>query len=905
MEDPKSAGYTNKRQQKKKKLKEPDLTLNEQFFQAMFESHMAVMLLIDPVDGSIIDANKAAVNFYKYNREELQQMNIYDINLMAPDEVKAEWMKALRDERNYFEFPHKLANGEIRQVEVYSSAFIFQGKSILSSIIHDITEKKLAEETLIKTEEKFEAAFRSNPNAILLTDMESGIIYEANETFYSLTGLQKWEVLGKSTLKIDLYIDPDDRNQIINILKEKGSFKNRELKIRHRSGKIIHMLISAEVLSTLHGQTMITTMQDITERKLLEEKQKKEHDLLQIIFETVPAMISIYDPDISRVYLNSETEKITGWTRKDFEETNIMELVYPDPEYRQEVVAYMQSLEPGYKEIKMVCRDGSVKDTLWANVAMKDGRQIGIGIDITEHKKAQQELLQSRSIITAALESMTDAVYVSDTTGKIIEYNDAFFSFYRMNRKDSYLTEADKYHSLFDFYLPDGKPAAVNERPIPLALQGNKASGAEYLITRNSTGETWSGSYSFSPIYDADNIITGAVVVARDITDIKVAEQEKERLIQQLALEKEALAESEQKYRIMGEAIDYGVWATDAEGKVTYLSESFCNLVGKSFQDLKENGWHEHLIIEQSHEVMDLWMHSVKTGEPYEHEHQIKSKDGEIRYILARARPIRNNKGEITSWAGIHIDITERKKINQQLAEQNKNLTKINEVLEDFVHIAAHDLRSPIANLIQINELIATREDIESKMSMFGMLLPITQRLQRTVEGLLETVSLQTQDDDIIQNIRFSDVWNEVSEELKTEIENYTGEIRVDFKDAPKIRYVRMHLVSIMRNLVSNALKYSSGTTQPFIELSSRYQENFVLFTVADNGIGIDLEKENENLFKPFRRFTKKAEGTGLGLYIIKNIIEKNGGYIHLESQPNVGTTFHCYLKEYPEGNHA
>ncbi len=903
MEDSKSTGYTNKTHQKKHTLKEPELTLNEKFFHAMFESHMAVMLLIDPADGSILDANKAAVNFYKYSREELRQMNIHDINMMAPDDVKAEWMKALREERNYFVFPHKLANGEIRQVEVYSSAFVFHGKSILYSIIHDITEKKLAEETLQKTEEKFEAAFRLNPNAILLTDLESGKIHEANETFYNLTGMQKSEVLGKSTLEIDFYNDPDDRDRIINLIKEKGIFKNVELKIRHRSGKIMHMLVSAEVLSTLYGQTMLTTMQDITDRKLLEEKQKKEHDLLQIIFNTVPAMISIYDPEIKKIFLNSETEKITGWTKEEYEKTNIMELVYPDPEYRQKVAAYMLSLEPGFKDLKMVCKDGSVKDTLWANVAMKDGRQIGIGIDITEHKQAQEELLQSRSIITAALENMTDAVYVSDNKGKLIEYNDAFFSFYRINREDFHATEADNYYSLFELCLPDGTLAAPSECPIPLALKGNKASGAEYIIRRTSTGESWTGSYSYSPIYNADNVITGAVVVARDITNIKNAEKEKERLIKQLAWEKEALAESEQKYRIMGEALDYGVWATDSRGKVTYLSESFCNLVGKSFQELKEHGWYEHLVIEQSHEVMDLWMQSIRTGEPYEHEHQVKSKDGDLKYILARAEPIRNNKGEITSWAGIHLDITERKKINQQLAEQNKNLTRINEVLEDFVHIAAHDLRSPIANLIQINELIATREDLEDKMTMVGMLLPITQRLQRTVDGLLETVLLQTQEDDIVQKIRFSDVWKEVSEELKTEIEHYTGEIRVNFNDAPQIRFVKMHLVSIMRNLVSNALKYSSGIQQPFIQLSSQIHDNFVLFKVADNGIGIDLEKESENLFKPFRRFTKKAEGTGLGLYIIKNIIEKNGGYIHLDSLPNVGTTFHCYLKEYPEGN--
>jgi len=630
MKNPKSAGNITKLYQKKKSLTEPEPTVNEQFFHAMFESHMAVMLLIDPATGSILDANKAAINFYKYTREELQQLKIQDINMLQPEEIKAEWMKALMDERNYFEFPHKLANGQIRQVEVYSSAFQFQGKPILYSIIHDVTEKKLAEEALRKSEEKFERAFRSNPNIIILSELETGKIYEVNDTFYQLTGLTQTNVVGKSTLEVDFYIHPDDRNQMVELLKEKGSFKNRELKIRHHSGKVLHMLASSEVLFTSYGQTMITTFQDITERKILEEKQKKEHNLLQIIFDTVPAMISIYDPDISEVRLNREIEMVTGWTREDYERKNIMELAYPDPEYRQEVAAYMQSLEPGFRDIKMVCKDGTVKDTLWANVAMKDGRQIGIGIDITE-----------------------------------------------------------------------------------------------------------------------------------------------------------------------------------------------------------------------------------------------------------------------------------RKKINQQLAEQNKYLKRINEVLEDFVHIAAHDLRSPIANLIQINELISTREDTDSKMAMVGMLLPITRRLQRTVEGLLETVLLQTQEDDIVQNIRFNDVWEEVSEELKTEIENYSGEISVNFNDAPEIRYVKMHLVSIMRNLVSNAIKYSSGTQQPFIEISSKLQEGFVLFTVADNGIGIDLKKENENLFKPFRRFTKTAEGTGLGLYIIKNIIEKNGGYIHLESQPNIGTAFYCYLKEYNAGNHS
>src|SRR5690554_3841659 len=84
-------------------------TSGERFFQALFESHQAIMLLIDPLTGSIIDANQAAVNFYKYPKEELKKLKIQNINQLEPDKVRAEWMKALRDERNYFIFPHKLA----------------------------------------------------------------------------------------------------------------------------------------------------------------------------------------------------------------------------------------------------------------------------------------------------------------------------------------------------------------------------------------------------------------------------------------------------------------------------------------------------------------------------------------------------------------------------------------------------------------------------------------------------------------------------------------------------------------------------------------------------------------------------------------------------------------------------
>ncbi len=766
-----SEGYIRELEKENARLKKEVDRNNIHFFKTMLESHQAVMLLIDPVSGSILDVNEAAVRFYKYSRENLLQLNIQDINILAPELLKQETQKATSNEKNYFVFQHRLADNQIRWVEVYSSSFTFQDKSMLFSIIHDITERKRAEEEVRNNEEKFSSVFRSNPNSLVLSNLEDGVIFDVNETFLQLSGLSKDEVIGKSTLDLDLYISPKDRVKMVQMLKKKGSVRNLEMKIRNYSGKELNALVSSEILKTGSKKTIITTFQDISERVQLINELKNKHTLLQAIFDTVPAMISVYEPENNEININSEFERITGWTSNDIAKSSIMELVYPDPEYRKEVEEYMHSLQPGFKEITMTGKNRQPVETLWSYVELDDGRQVGIGIDIHERKKAQVELIKSRNQMEAAL--------------------------------------------------------------------------------------------------------------------------------LQLAKEKQALAESEQRYRIMGESLDYGVWATDAEGRATYISDSFCKLVGKSFEKIQAFGWLDTLVQEQRQEVLKLWLHSVKTGEPFEHEHQFRNKNGEIRIVLARGMPVRNEKGKIVSWAGINLDITERKKIEEQLQEKNIHLIRVNEVLEDFVQIAAHDLRSPIANLSRIIELITDQTSMESKMELFNLLAPVTRRLHNTVEGLLEMVSLQTEDQLEVTNIHIGEAWNMVSDELSARIEAFKGKIETDFNDVPEILYVEPHFASILRNLVSNAIKYSAPQEHPRIQVITKKHGEFVLLIVSDNGIGIDLKAAGDNLFKPFRRFTSTAEGTGMGLYIVKNMVRKSGGHIEVKSELNKGTAFYCYLKEY------
>jgi len=121
---------------------------NREIFQQMFSQHKAIMFLIEPETGKVLYANDAAVDFYGYSVEKLGNMSINDINILPPDELMAEIRKAVSEERNYFIFPHKLANGEIRTVEVYSSPVIISGKPLLYSIIHDISERRRMEDRI-------------------------------------------------------------------------------------------------------------------------------------------------------------------------------------------------------------------------------------------------------------------------------------------------------------------------------------------------------------------------------------------------------------------------------------------------------------------------------------------------------------------------------------------------------------------------------------------------------------------------------------------------------------------------------------------------------------------------------------------------------------------------------------
>lgn len=250
---------------------------------------------------------------------------------------------------------------------------------------------------------------------------------------------------------------------------------------------------------------------------------------------------------------------------------------------------------------------------------------------------------------------------------------------------------------------------------------------------------------------------------------------------------------------------------------------------------------------------------------------------------------------------GFSLDISAQKNTEaafQDVAAKNRELERNNKVMDLFVYAAAHDLKNPINNLEIISDLMKEATTPGEQEEYLKALTKSVKRLKQTIFGLTEIIVIENSKDLKGTILKFNDVLEQVKEDLESKLQEKNAKIITDFRQAT-IRYNAPFLTSIMKNLLSNAIKYSDDSREPEIKICAEQKNGFINLSFSDNGIGIDLPQYQQNLFKPFKRFTSQAEGTGVGLHLIKNMIEKNGGHIEIESTPGKGTTFSCFLVPY------
>ncbi len=244
------------------------------------------------------------------------------------------------------------------------------------------------------------------------------------------------------------------------------------------------------------------------------------------------------------------------------------------------------------------------------------------------------------------------------------------------------------------------------------------------------------------------------------------------------------------------------------------------------------------------------------------------------------------------------IQINWNKKLEEKVKERTIELMEINKYLDNFVHAVAHDLRTPVANLTLTQKIFHKAPEWE-KDKLFTMISKNIEKLDITLRGLVQIIDTQGKKELSEPDIDIMEIINLVLEEESDWIKQKNGIIKTSCNISPRINYVKGYLWSIVKNMVSNALKYSSPKRQLILDIMIDKKGDLFLITFTDNGSGIDLEKYKQDIFQPFKRFSSKEKGLGIGLHIINTMVRKNGGHIEVESEPGEGTTFKVFLKEY------
>ena len=299
-----------------RKQAEEALRESEDRFRSLFENSLDAVLLTG-TDGTIFHANPAACEMFACSEEELCAAGRQDVVDLSDHRFVPGLERRARDGKVMGELTFLRKDGSRFQGEISSSIFTDkEGRPRSSMVIRDITERRLAEQTVQDNEERFRAAFSASPIAIAISTWENGVWIDVNQAALDMFGYTREEAMGESVLASNLWVDPDDRQNIVAALGRSGGVRNQEVRLRRKDGKIMIASVSAQAL-TLNGvKHILFVTEDVTKRKRAEEMLKDNEAFLKTLINAIPTPVFYKGRDGKYLWFNSAFETFFGTTKE-------------------------------------------------------------------------------------------------------------------------------------------------------------------------------------------------------------------------------------------------------------------------------------------------------------------------------------------------------------------------------------------------------------------------------------------------------------------------------------------------------------------------------------------------------------------------------------------------------------
>jgi PAS domain S-box-containing protein len=695
-----------------------------------------------------------------------------------------------------------------------------------------------------------------------------GRLLMANAALCRMLGYDEAELLSKTCEQIT---HPDDREReallLAAVLRGEREFYQIEKRYLHRNGSPVWVSLTSSMVRDAEKKPLFRAViiQDISERKQAEEALREEKATLQGIFDATRESIWLIGADCTILSANATALKRVGRPAGEMFGKTLHEAIeHKLAESRsaciRQVVETAQPLEVEDE------RDGMLFRHHYYPVLDSNGcvdRVVVFSRDITQSKRAEETLHRYQLVARHARDIV---LFIRYDDGLILEANAAAAEAY------GYTNEQLKCMTIHDLREPCTRPLAPGEmaqadtQGILFESIHQRADGSVFPVEVSSQGANIGGSRIL-------------ISIIRDITQRKQAE--------------EALRNSEQLYRAIGELIDYGVWVCAPDGRNTYASESFLKLVGMTQEQYSDFGWGAALHPDDAERTIAAWKECVRTGRNWDIEHRFRGVDGHWHPILARGVPIRDDHGQITCWAGINLDISRIKQAEQALLRSEK-LAAVGRMAAAI----AHEINNPLGAVTNLLFLVKGINDLpESARQYLDM---ADAELRRIAHITRQSLGFYRE-----SNAPAPTSVNEVLESavdlLKSKINAKQAVIEKQWAKNVEITAVAGELRQVFSNLLVNSLEAigKKGIIKMRVSTATAFNDSppCVRVTIADSGNGISAEAQ-QHIFEPFFT-TKGTVGTGLGLWVSKQIIDKHGGSIRMRSSTNGtrrGTVFSVVL---------
>lgn len=778
----------------------------------------------------------------------------------------------------------------------------------------DLTDLNLARKKTEEADKRFRDTVKQAPLGITILRGPDHMVEMANEAYLKLVGRDENTFVGRPLFDSLPEVKETVSALLDGVYTTGIPFHGNELPVpinRHGDPEIFYFDFLYHPLKEENGEIsgIIVTVTEVTEKVEARKKTELNEERLNIIVEASELgtwELNVKDKDLQ--YSPRYLEIVTGSKNKEYSHAQLLNHVHPEDLHIREK-AFKDAITFGniYYEARLIWDDQSIhwveaKGKVFYDTENNPVKLIGTVRDITEEKRHQQELEASeKRFRKLVMESPVPKAILKGENMIIEMVNSALLK--NIWRKK----ESDVQGKSIIEVFPELKKQKYAKLLTQVYTSGNLYSESESLfyITIDHTEHKFYIDFEFAPQRELDDTISGIKITMIDVTE-KVETRKK-------------IEESEKRFRSLTESIPQLIWETDEKGNALFTSGKWFDYTGIVPSD--EFAWKAMIHPSDFERNSDIWSHSLETGEAYKADVRVLRKDGTYRWHSVIGEPVLNKDNKIIKWVGAFTDIQTEKAFTQELEKQvtartkeleqkNIELEQMNKELQSFAYISSHDLQEPLRKIQTFATLIMEKEFenlSDSGKDKFQRMQNAAQRMQTLINDLLSYSRTNIQERKF-ENVNLASIIEEVKEDLREELEQKKGSIETD--QTCEVSIIPFQFRQLLYNLASNSIKFTKPNVPPIIKINCEIdtgenlnnellspEKEYCHISLQDNGIGFEPQY-SKKIFEVFQRLHGREQynGTGIGLAIVKKIVENHNGIITAKGEQNKGATFDIYI---------